>query len=107
LPRKLDTARLADLDRRFGLSNETNAYVRSAWLELAIANRYASAAASAEAFLTSMGRGLFVRPLFSGLMAQGDWGRPIAERIRAKARASYHPLVAGQVDEIVAGKPAG
>ncbi len=39
-------------------------------------------------------------------MAQGDWGKPIAERIRAKARPTYHPLVALQVDEIVAGKTA-
>jgi aminopeptidase N len=101
LPRTLPAARLADLDRTFGLSEQTNGYVRSAWLELAIANRYEPAVPSIEQFLTSVGRTLLVRPLYKGLRAQGDWGMPIARRIYAKARPTYHPVTAAAIDKVL------
>ena len=34
-------------------------------------------------------------------MAQGDWGRPIARRIYAKARPGYHPVTSAAVDKVV------
>lgn len=103
LPRKLSVAQLDDLDRTFKLSASTNSYVRSAWLELAIANRYAPALPSLEAFLTSVGRGLFIRPLYIGLMRQGDWGQPIARRMFAEAKGTYHPTVADGLERLVSG----
>ncbi len=102
LPRTQSAARLAELDQAFALSDSHNPYVRSAWLELAIANRYDPALPSLEAFLTSVGRTLLVRPLYAGLKAQGDWGLPIARRIYAKARPGYHPITAGAIDKILA-----
>ena len=59
---------------------------------------------AAERFLTSMGRRKFVAPLFEALLAQGEWGRPIATRIYAKARPSYHAVTTGTVDALMAGK---
>jgi aminopeptidase N len=102
LPRELPAARLAELDRTFGLSQQGNGYIRSAWLELAIANRYDPALPSLEAFLTSVGRTLLVRPLYAGLKAQGDWGMPIARRIYARARPTYHPITAAAIDKVLA-----
>jgi len=98
LPRELPAARLAELDSAMGLSASTNAYVRSAWLALALGNRYEPAVASAEEFLPRIGRMLLVRPVYRALVAQGDWGRPIAQRIFASARANYHPITAGAVE---------
>lgn len=103
LPRQLSVAQLDDLDRTFKLSASTNSYVRSAWLELAIANRYAPALPSLEAFLMSVGRGLFIRPLYIGLMRQGDWGQPIARRMFAEAKETYHPTVADGLERLVSG----
>lgn len=103
LPRKLSSAQLDDLDRTFTLSNSSNSYIRSAWLELAIANRYEPALPGLESFLTTVGRGLFLRPLYAGLMRQGDWGRPIAARIFAKAKPTYHPTVASSLERLVSG----
>lgn len=103
LPRKLSVAQLDDLDRNFKLSASTNSYVRSAWLELAIANRYAPALPSLEAFLMSVGRGLFIRPLYVGLMREGDWGQPIARRMLAEAKRTYHPTVADGLERVVSG----
>jgi leukotriene-A4 hydrolase len=103
LPRKLTPAQLADLDRTFRLSASTNGYIRSAWLELAIANRYEPALPSLRAFLTSVGRGLFVNPLYTGLVRQGDWGRRLAQQYFAEARATYHPSLAERIAKTLAG----
>jgi aminopeptidase N len=101
LPRSLPAERLADLDKSYGLSASTNAYVRSAWLELAIANRYEPALPSLEAFVTSIGRGILISPLYKELKAQGDWGMPIAKRLYAKARPTYHPVVVTALDKLL------
>ncbi len=102
LPRKLPKERLAELDRSFGLSGSTNSEVLFAWLKLAIENRYDPAVPALDRFLTSMGRRKFVAPLFEALAAQGEWGRPIATRIYAKARPTYHSVTSGTVDKALA-----
>ncbi|HEY9236764.1 MAG TPA: M1 family metallopeptidase [Phenylobacterium sp.] len=101
LPRQLSKAQLDDLDATFGLSVSTNSYVRSAWLELAIANRYEPAIASLDEFLSSVGRGLFIRPLYAGLMKDRSWGQPIARRIFEKAKSTYHPTVAAGLQRMI------
>ncbi|WP_448663787.1 M1 family metallopeptidase [Sphingomonas sp. CJ20] len=101
LPRQQSPARLKELDGTLGLSASTNAYVRSAWGELAIANRYAPALPAIEAFVTSVGRGLLVYPIYRDLMAQGDWGAAIARDFYAKAKAGYHPGTAAGVAKII------
>jgi leukotriene-A4 hydrolase len=98
LPRRLGRARLDALDRAFGLSQSGNSEVLFAWLKLAIGNRYDPAVPAAERFLTSMGRRKFVTPLFEALIGQAEWGRPIAQRIYARARPGYHALTRGSVD---------
>lgn len=98
LPREMTPERLAALDRSFGLSNIRNSEILFAWLQLAVANRYEPAVPALERFLTSMGRRKFVAPLFESLLAQGEWGRPIATRIYASARPLYHSVTTGTVD---------
>jgi aminopeptidase N len=101
LPRQLSAERLAALDKAFGLSAQGNSEIRFVWLELAVANRYDPAVPSLEAFLTDQGRRKFVAPLFKDLMAQGDWGQPIAKRLYAKTRPLYHAVTRQTVDGIV------
>ncbi|WP_226635558.1 M1 family metallopeptidase [Brevundimonas poindexterae] len=97
----LTPAQLAALDETLDLSQEGNAEVRFGWLQIALAHRYEPAVASAEEFLMGMGRRKFVLPLFTTLWNEGDWGRPIATRIYAKARPLYHPVTTGSVDAVV------
>ena len=104
LPRQQSAARLAELDRTYGLSASPNAYVQSAWFVLAIANRYEPVVPSLDRYLHRIGRGLLIFPLYNGLKAQGDWGLPIARRIYATARATYHPTIAGALDKRLAAK---
>ncbi|HEX8696753.1 MAG TPA: M1 family metallopeptidase [Longimicrobium sp.] len=101
LPQKLTAAQLADLDRAFNLSRQGNSEILFAWLVMAVRNRYEPAVPALEAFLTGQGRRKFVRPLFAGLMEQGDWGQALARRIYARARPGYHPVTSGSVDAIV------
>jgi leukotriene-A4 hydrolase len=100
LPRKLRAARLAELDGKLGLSQAGNNEVLFAWLQLAVENRYQPAVPALENFLTVQGRRKFVRPLITALAEDPQWGRPIAARIYAKTRASYHPVTTRDLDRL-------
>lgn len=101
LSRKQPAARLAQLDASLDLSRNPNPYVRSAWLELAIANRYEPALPAVEEFMTTVGRGLLINPLYRRLKEQGDWGMPIARAMFAKARPTYHPVTIEGIEKIL------
>lgn len=100
----LMAGQLEGLATTLNLNNEGNAEVLFAWLQIAIHHKYEPAVPTLERFLTTMGRRKFVLPLFTSLWAQGDWGRPIATRIYAEARAGYHPVTFNSVDAVV-GRP--
>jgi aminopeptidase N len=102
LPRELSRERLDALESAFGLNDIGNSEVLFDWLALAVRNRYQPAVPSLERFLTSQGRGKFIRPLFLALMQQEGWGEPIARRIYQRARPTYHPIVQAGVDRIMA-----
>ena len=80
--------------------------VRYAWLDLVVGNRYDPGVPSLEQFLTSQGRGKFVKPLIKALAKDGQWGRPIAERIFAQTRNFYHPMVVRDLEELKLAQPA-
>jgi len=104
LPRTMSGERLAALDAAFGLTGSGNAEVLFAWLQLALANRYEPAVPAAERFLAEQGRRKFVLPLFETLQAEGEWGRPIARRIYARTRPSYHSVTSTSVDRALGGE---
>ncbi len=104
LPRQQSAARLAELDATLGLTKSQNAYVQSAWFDLAIANRYEPVIPALEEYLTRVGRNLLVTPLYRGLKAQGGWGEPIAQRIFEKAKPGYHPVTVGAVTRILGAR---
>jgi len=104
LPQQRSADQLAQLDSALGLSQEGNNEVLFAWLELALANRYDPAVPVAEDFLAQVGRRKFVAPLFKTLMEQGEWGQPIAKRIYAKTRKTYHSVTTGTVDKTLSGE---
>jgi aminopeptidase N len=104
LPRELSHERLAGMERSLELSESGNNEVLFAWLNLALANRYDPAVPVAEEFLARLGRRKFVLPLFQTLWAQGEWGRPIARRIYARTRPTYHSVTTGSVDRVLGGR---
>ncbi|MBX7483970.1 M1 family metallopeptidase [Qipengyuania qiaonensis] len=101
IPKQRSAEQLAALDSAVGLSDAGNNEILFLWLELALVNRYEPAVPQAEEFLAEVGRAKFVRPLFQTLWDQGDWGRPIATRIYAKTRNSYHSVTRAGVDRVM------
>lgn len=104
IPKERSAAQLAELDSRLGLSATQNNEIRFLWLELALANRYEPAVAQAEAFLGTVGRAKFVRPLFQVLWGEGEWGQAHAKRIYAKTRPGYHAVTRASVDRVLGWK---
>ncbi|HBQ91514.1 MAG TPA: aminopeptidase, partial [Erythrobacter sp.] len=95
IPKQRTAQQLAALNEALGLSGTGNNEELFLWLELALANRYEPAVPQAEEFLAEVGRAKFVRPLFQVLWDQDEWGRPIAQRIYAETRDSYHAVTRG------------
>jgi hypothetical protein len=101
LPRELPAARLTALEAAFGLNDIGNSEVLFDWQMLAMRNRFDASLPSVESFLTRQGRAKFIRPIYTALMEQGDWGQPHARRIYSSARDGYHSIVRNAVDRII------
>ncbi|WP_294121433.1 M1 family metallopeptidase, partial [Sphingomonas sp.] len=100
IDRKQPAERMAALDQAFSLSRSGNSEIRFAFLDLVVKNRFDPAVPALEDFLTVQGRRKFVKPLIVGLAGDQQWGRPIAARIYAKTRASYHPVTTRDLDKL-------
>jgi leukotriene-A4 hydrolase len=100
LPETLDTAKMADLDATFHLSDSGNAEILSAWLLKAVDSRYDPAYPALERFLTTVGRRKYLKPLYTEL-AKTPAGTEMALRIYEKARPGYHSISQTTIDEIL------
>jgi hypothetical protein len=100
LPDPLTSSRMAELDKRFGLTRTGNAEIAHQWLLMAIRSRYEPAYPRLEEYLTSIGRRKLIKPLYEELVKTPD-GKERARAIYQKARSSYHPIAVGTIDEIV------
>lgn len=96
----VNAERMAELDRRFNLTQSGNSEVLAAWLQKAIDARYKPAYPAIERFLTTMGRRKFLRPIYEKLAANPE-DLEFARRIYARARPTYHPVSQGTIDEIL------
>jgi leukotriene-A4 hydrolase len=95
---KLTPERMAELDARFRFSESGNSEVLSAWLEKSIDDGYKAARPAIERFLTVQGRRKFLAPIYEKLAKNPD-DLAFAQRIYAKARATYHPVSQATIDE--------
>lgn len=100
IPRQQPRARLDELQTTLELNATGNMEVMFDWLKIVIANHYDPSVPALENFLKRQGRGKFVRPLYTDLMASA-WGQPIARRVYAQARPTYHPIVVAALDSVV------
>jgi aminopeptidase N len=103
LPTPLDTAKMADLDQAFHLSQSGNSEILDAWLLLAIQSRYEAAYPALDQFLTTVGRRKFLKPLYTEL-AKTPAGMEMALRIYRKARPGYHSVSQNTIDQILSWK---
>lgn len=100
LPDNIGAQRMQDLDRRFNFTKSGNYEILSAWLQLAVDNRYETAYPALEQFLTVQGRRKFLEPLYRKLATTPE-GLERAKQIYAKARPTYHSVSRQTIDEIL------
>ncbi len=99
LPADVPAGRLQELDLAFDLTNSANAEIAFAWYMKAIPAGYAPALPAAGNFLTRVGRGKFLYPLYRAMKENGNLAG--AERIFEKARPLYHPIAQRRVADIL------
>ena len=97
LPEVISQIQLMDLDDTFHFTQSSNAEIACDWFRLAIRNHYDPVLPTLGAFLTHIGRGKFVRPLYAELQIAGYHKE--LDDIYAKARATYHPSIQVQLDK--------
>jgi aminopeptidase N len=102
MPEKVPVDRLAELDKRFGLTDRGNSEIAHQWLLIAIRNNYSPANVRLRTYLTTIGRRKLVLPLYKALLASPA-GRQHAEAIYAAARPGYHPITVESVDRLLKG----
>ena len=100
MPAALGTARMAELDAAFRITQAGNAEIVHVWLKLAILHGYEPAMPRLEEYLVGIGRRKLIRPLYEALM-ETPAGRVQAARIYARARPGYHPIAVATLDAIV------
>lgn len=100
LPEQLSADSLAWLDKSFGLTERGNFEVLVEWLTIAVANDYEPAFARTRDLLVSMGRGKYLRPLYTA-MGRHPRTRALAREIFAKAGAGYHNIARRMVEGIM------
>ncbi|OEG75241.1 aminopeptidase [Shewanella colwelliana] len=101
LPESISQQTLMQLDEVFDFTHSTNAEIACDWYRVAIRNHYDPVLPALEQYLVKIGRGKFVRPLFTELQLAGYHTELAA--IYAKARGGYHPSLAVQLDKQFAG----
>ncbi len=101
MPQPRSADQLTALDKTFAFSQTNNRAIRFEWLRIAAKNHYDGAVASMEEHLSTQGRRRYIIPVYKDLVAS-DWGRPIAERVFAAAKPSYHPLTARSIEQVLA-----
>ncbi len=93
LPTTLTSAQMVALDERFHFTDSTNVEILYRWLLRAIQSNYGPGLERLEPFLTQVGRGLYVKPLYEAL-AQTPEGLVRGLRALTKAQPLYHAAVA-------------
>ena len=99
LPEVQTQLQLMELDERFKLTESTNAEIACDWFRVAIRNHYDPVLPALSAYLIRIGRGKFVRPLFTELQVAGYDTE--MEQIYSQARKGYHPSIVTQLDNIL------
>jgi aminopeptidase N len=91
---------MARLDREFRFTESGNAEILHQWLLMAVKAGYQPAYPKVAAFLKSVGRRKFLKPIYTELMKTPE-GQRLARAIYAEARPGYHPIAQATIDGIV------
>jgi len=99
LPLDMNQELMAALDKRFNLTQSTNAEIAHAWYLLSIRAGYNEVYDNMAKYLKAIGRRKLIVPLYKEL-AKTDEGRAWALNVYKQARPGYHGLAQGTIDGI-------
>jgi aminopeptidase N len=99
LPDNTTSAKMAELDAAWQISATGNNEVLFAWLEQAIRSQYEISYPRLRQFLVEIGRRKFLTPLYRAMMESGQ--KELALDIYEEARANYHSVATGIMDELL------
>ncbi|MEZ5920137.1 MAG: M1 family metallopeptidase [Parvularculaceae bacterium] len=99
LPADISSEQMKDLDIALDLSNSPNAEIAFAWYRKSIKANYRPALPAVEGFLTRVGRGKFIYPLYEELKENGE--AAFAERVFEKSKLYYHPIAVDRIEKIL------
>jgi aminopeptidase N len=103
MPQQLRRDKLEDLDSAFRLTAARNNEIAFSWLRIAIRNGYEPAFERLEDFLVTIGRSKFIGVLYEDMMGSGMG--EMASRVFEKAKPTYHPLAAKEIEESLQAAP--
>ena len=82
------------------LTSSGNSEILTDWFRVTIAADYQPAYPAIEKFLKSVGRRKFLSPIYRALAATPE-GLERAKKIYAEARAGYHSVARGTIDQML------
>ena len=97
-------ARLQELDRRYRLTESSNAEIAHAWFRLALASSYPGIEPALQSYLLGIGRLKLIEPLYEDLL-QTPQGAEFARRVYAQARPGYHAIAQRRLDRLLQATP--
>jgi len=95
-----DCARMTELDEAFSLTQVTNSEILQQWLLMAIRCNYTAAFPRLEEFLATVGRLIFIKPLYESL-SKTPQGKKLAKAIYDRVRCNYHPISQAAIFKIL------
>lgn len=97
-------ARLQELDRRYRLTESSNAEIAHAWFRLALASSLPDIEPALQGYLLGIGRLKLIEPLYEDLL-QTPPGAEFARRVYAQARPGYHAIAQRRLDRLLQATP--
>ncbi|KAJ7532566.1 hypothetical protein O6H91_13G009600 [Diphasiastrum complanatum] len=101
LPKKVEHKTLEDLENRFKLSTSCNWEIKVAFLTIAAYSGYEKCFPAIETCLLTVGRMLYLKPLYAGLLESTPEARNLALRIFTEAKSMYHPIAQGVIQTLL------
>lgn len=106
LPDDIGTDGCEWLDSTFSLTDSGNSEILCKWLGIAIRNGHESVYPKTRAFLGSIGRMKYLKPLYKALHEHPK-SRKLAREIYDEHKGMYHPIAKGGLEAILGLKEAG
>jgi leukotriene-A4 hydrolase len=100
LPAGITAQQMQIPDSVYHFTTSGNAEIQSAWYTLAVKKAYQPAVAATDAFLISVGRMKFTKPIYKAMVETVE-GKARALKVFESAKQNYHPIAVKTIEGIL------